>query len=54
MVLDLLKNAKPEDVEMNVIGCLAQIITQPYAVFHKNFIETNATMISDAIKQRLI
>lgn len=36
------------------MGCLAQIITQPYPVYHKNFIEMTAQDITEAIKKRLI
>jgi hypothetical protein len=39
---------------MTVMGCLAQIITQPYPVYHKNFIEDTAQDITNAIKDRLI
>jgi plasmid replication initiation protein len=36
------------------MGCLAQIITLPYPVYHKKFVEVTAQDITDAIKKRLI
>jgi len=36
------------------MGCLAQILTLPYPVFHKNFIKEKGQLISDTIKNRLL
>jgi hypothetical protein len=45
---------KYENMDINVIGCLAQIVTQPYMVFHKKFVHEHGQKIIDVIKNRLI
>ena len=36
------------------MGCLVQILTLPYAVFHKKFIDEKGTLIAKIIKERLV
>jgi hypothetical protein len=45
---------KYENINIEVIGCLAQILTMPFAVYHKNFISSFGNQIVEAIKNRLI
>lgn len=58
MIMDLLADPdaeqKHQNLDINVIGCLAQILTQPYLVYHKKFIAQNAMKIAEMIKARLI
>lgn len=42
MVIDVLENAKLSEnggLTISVMGCLAQIVTLPSSVLHKNFIK---------------
>lgn len=36
------------------MGCLAQILTLPFPVYHKTFIDQNGATIASAIKDRLL
>jgi hypothetical protein len=36
------------------MGCLAQILTMPYSVFHKDFIAEKGAQISKSIQHRLL
>lgn len=58
MIIDLLKNPdvekEHENLNITVMGCLAQILTSPFAVFHKKFIEEKGRVISETIKNRLV
>jgi hypothetical protein len=39
IIIDILENAKVDgSLSISVLGCLAQIITFPSVVLHKNFI----------------
>lgn len=59
-IIELLKNAElsdgnsPDALNINVMGCLAQILTMPFSVFHKHFIAEKGTIISEAIQSRLL
>lgn len=58
LMIDILSDpeaeSKYEGLDINVIGCMAQILTKPYAVYHKNFISEYALKICDVIKSRLV
>jgi hypothetical protein len=55
IIIDILENAKVEgDLSISVLGCLAQIITFPSVVLHKNFIVQYGQRISTAIRKRLL
>lgn len=55
-IINLLKDGSKETEGLNIqiMGCLAQIVTLPYAVLHKKFIEEQGPGIAQAIKDRLI
>lgn len=56
--MDLLENAtmseKEGELTIKIIGCLAQIITNPFPVYHKWFIGEFGQRIKDAIAKRLL
>lgn len=58
IIIDLLKDpeveTKHEKINITIMGCLAQILTLPYAVFHRKFIQDKGKLISDTIKNRLV
>jgi hypothetical protein len=60
LILDILTNAeisdseKPLQLNLKIMGCLAQVITMPFAVFHKQFIAEKGVQISKAIQHRLL
>jgi hypothetical protein len=55
IIIDILENAKVEgSLSITVLGCLAQIITFPSVVMHKDFIAQYGQRISDAIRKRLL
>jgi hypothetical protein len=39
----------PDALNINIMGCLAQILTMPFSVFHKQFIAEKGAIISKAI-----
>lgn len=44
--VDLLENGQlGEDLNVHIMGCLAQVLTMPYPVFHKQFIAEKAERI---------
>lgn len=57
MVIDVLENAKLSEnggLTISVMGCLAQIVTLPSSVLHKNFIKEYGVRIQNAIRARLL
>lgn len=57
-IMDLLENEQMSDKEgeltILIIGCLAQIITNPFPVYHKDFITEFGKRIQDSIAKRLM
>ena len=57
MIIDVLENGdvtEGSELNIHVLGCLAQIVASPYPVFHKQFIESNGSRIAAAVKNRLL
>jgi len=57
LIIDVLENGEVGEttgLDINVLGCLAQIVAAPYPVFHKAFIEANGAKIAKAIRNRLL
>lgn len=56
-ILDILENGEVvegEGLNIQVMGVLAKIITNPWPVYHKNFTQKNGKKIAQSIRKRLL
>jgi ubiquitin carboxyl-terminal hydrolase 34 len=58
LIIDVLENAemtdKEDELNVTIMGCLAQIITTAFPVYHKDFITEFGQRIATSITKRLL